>query len=278
MSRTVSDLMSTDLVTAYIPGTRDGILEKMHTEKVSCVPILERDDDELVGIITRSDLLKGGEEEQIALIMTRDPVVAEKEDSVESAVEALIKNEIRRLPVVEDGKLVGILSVADLVGEIDNEESVADYYHDTVCAIWRDTPIPVAALTMRLAREDASMILNEEGALAGILSDTDLVRSASIDDFVRSNNLGSGEEDDEWTWEGIKDNIMIYHGVSKIDFPKEPVTEIMTDGVVTKYAKSAASDAASDMAENEIEQIPVVNKDNEVVGLLRDRDLLPLLL
>lgn len=278
MTKTVSDLMSTDLVTAYIPGTRDGILEKMHTERVSCVPILERDDDELVGIITRSDLLKGGEEEQIALIMTRDPVVAEKRDPIESAVEALIKNEIRRLPVVEDGKLVGMLSVADIVGEIDSEESVADYYHETVCAIWRDTPIPVAALSMRLAREDAAMILNEEGALAGILSDTDLVRSASIDDFVRSNNMGSGEEDDEWTWEGIKDNIMIYHGVSKIDFPKEPVTEIMTSDVVTKYAKSAASDAASDMADNEIEQIPVVNKDNEVVGLLRDRDLLPLLL
>lgn len=278
MSKTVSELMSTELVTAYIPGTREQVLKKMHTERVSCVPILERDDDELVGIITRSDLLKGGEEEQIALIMTRDPVVAERGDSVESAVEALLENDIRRLPVVEDGELVGMLSVADVVGEIDSDESVADYYHDTVCAIWRDTPIPVAALTMRLAREDAAMILDEEGGLAGILSDTDLVRSASIDDFVRSNNLGSGEEDDDWTWEGIKDNIMIYHGVSRIDFPKGPVTEIMTSDVVTKYGGSAASDAASDMAENEIEQIPVVNKDNEVVGLLRDRDLLPLLI
>lgn len=278
MSKTVSDLMSTDLVTAYVPGTRDQILEKMHTEKVSCVPILERKTENLVGIITRSDLLKGGEEEQIALIMTRDPVVAHRGDSVESAVEALLENNIRRLPVVEEGKLVGVLSVADVVGEIGSEEDISSYYNERVCAVWEDTPIGVAAMVMRLGGDDAAMVLNEEGSLEGILSDTDLVRCASIDDFVRSNNLGSGDEDDDWTWEGIKDNIMIYHGVSRIDFPDEPVTALMTSDVVTKYAKSAARDAASDMVENEIEQIPVVNKDNEVVGLLRDRDLLPLLL
>lgn len=278
MSKTVRELMSTDLVTASVPGTRDQVLEKIHSENVSCVPITERDSGRLVGIVTRSDLLRGVEEEQIAMIMTRDPVTADPGEDVEDAVERIVEHGVRRLPVVEEGGLVGMLSVADLVAEVDSEDDVSGLFNPRVCGVWVETPIPIAAMTMQLGGDDAAIILDGEGGLAGILSDTDLLRAASIDDYVKSNNIGSGDEDDDWTWEGFKDNIMIYHGVSRIDFPEGAVSDIMTRSVLTKYAKSSAADAASDMVENEIEQIPVVNEDSEVVGLLRDRDLIPLLL
>ncbi|MBS1263611.1 MAG: Homoserine O-acetyltransferase [Methanonatronarchaeales archaeon] len=276
--KTVGELMSTDLVTASVPGTRDQVLERMHNQNVSCVPVVERGGSRLVGIVTRSDLLRGVEEEQIALIMTRGPVTAEVDDPVDSAVEKMMERGIRRLPVIEGEDIIGMLSVADLVGEVDSETDISGLYESRVCGVWEETPIPVAATVMQLGGDDSAIVLNDEGVLTGILSETDLVRSASIEDSVRSNNIGSGEEDDGWAWEGFRDNIMIYHGVSRIDFPEEPVSEIMTRDVITKYARSTAAVAARDLVKSEIEQIPVVNEDNEVVGLLRDRDLIPLLI
>jgi len=277
MSKSVSDLMSTDLVTATVPGTRAEVLEKIHTENVSCVPVTDRD-GALVGIVTRSDLLRGAEEEQIAMIMTRDPETTSPSDPVENAVRSLVDRGIRRLPVVEDDELVGMLSVADLVGEVDSDDPISEYFTPRVTGVWEETPIPLAAMVMQMGGDDAAIIMDDEGSLRGVLSDTDLLRAASIDDYVKTNNMGSGEEDDDWTWEGFKDNIMIYHGVSKIDFPDGLAGDIMTTDIVTKYVKSAAEDAAGDMVENEIEQIPVINEDSEAVGLLRDRDLIKLLI
>lgn len=270
--------MTRDPVTASVPGTREQILEKMHAETVSCVPIVERESGKLVGIVTRSDLLLGIEEDQIALIMTREPVTARAEETIDEAVKRLVKEGVRRLPVVDDGKPVGMLSVADLVKEVDSDEEIQEYYTPRASGFWDRTPVRVAAVSMQLSQDDASIALDSDGNPSGILSETDLVRSARIDEYVKRDNLGSGEEDDDWTWEGFKDNITIYHGVSKIDFPDVPISEIMTKDVVTKYSKTTAREASTEMVERGIEQIPVVNEDDEVVGILRDQDLIPLLL
>ena len=69
---TVSDFMSTDVVTVEIPGNRDDVLKILKRTGISGVPVLK--EGRLVGIITRRDLLSKSEETQLGLLMTSDPV------------------------------------------------------------------------------------------------------------------------------------------------------------------------------------------------------------
>jgi CBS domain-containing protein len=69
----VSDIMIRDVACATLPGSRDEVLEILKAKRVSGVTVLK--DGKLVGIVSRSNLLQNPEEEQLALLMTRDPVI-----------------------------------------------------------------------------------------------------------------------------------------------------------------------------------------------------------
>jgi CBS domain-containing protein len=105
--------MVKDVAFVSIPGSRDQVLKTLKERHVSGVPVVKG--GKLVGMVTRTDLLRNPEEDQTALLMTRDPLVVHPEDSVVEAARLLAENDIRRLPVVEDGSLVGIVSVADII-------------------------------------------------------------------------------------------------------------------------------------------------------------------
>lgn len=109
----VKDIMVKDVAYVDVPGNRDHVLETLKERQVSGVPVIKK--GELIGMVTRSDLLGNPEEDQIALIMTRNPVVVTPESSVIEVAKLLTENNIRRIPVIEDGALVGIVSVADLI-------------------------------------------------------------------------------------------------------------------------------------------------------------------
>lgn len=59
-------------------------------------------------------------------IASHDLVALSPEDSIERAVEAMRERALRRLPVVEDGKVVGIVSLGDLALERDPDSALAD--------------------------------------------------------------------------------------------------------------------------------------------------------
>lgn len=74
------------------------------------------------GIITERDILRlaarvGGELESIPVrsAMTRDMVTATPDDGLEEMMDVMTARKIRHLPVLDDGALVGIISIGDLV-------------------------------------------------------------------------------------------------------------------------------------------------------------------
>ncbi|MDL5502254.1 MAG: CBS domain-containing protein, partial [Candidatus Methanoperedens sp.] len=95
----VDDVMVRDVARAELPGSRDEVLEILKSKHISGVPIVKG--SELVGIVTRTDLLKHPEEEQIALLMTRNPITITSDKSIVDAARIILDNNIRRLPVVE---------------------------------------------------------------------------------------------------------------------------------------------------------------------------------
>ena len=108
----VKRTMSKNVVSVSVPGNRDKVLDLMRKEKKAVLPVVKEDTDILVGLVTRSDLINNPDEEQIAMLMTRDLITVNPSDDVVVAAQKMIENDVRRVPVVnDDGELVGIIGV-----------------------------------------------------------------------------------------------------------------------------------------------------------------------
>lgn len=273
----VNDVMIREVASAELPGSRDEVLEILKTKHISGVPIVKN--GELLGIVTRTDLLKNPEEEQIALIMTRNPVTISSSRSIAEAARVILENNIRRLPVVENNTLLGILTIADIVGAIGKMNIITPisyYLGNHVVSVWSETPISVVGAIMELADVKAVPILDSNMALVGVASDKDLIGASIIEDRTEVSNMSSGSDDDAWTWESMRDTMSLYYSVSKIKLPGYPVKDIIKfkgepDTVVSS---SQVSESAKKMRRKRLDQIPVITSSRNLLGLLRDKDLL----
>ena len=273
----VEDVMIRDVASADLPGSRDEVLEILKTKHISGVPIVRN--GELLGIVTRTDLLKNPEEEQIALIMTRNPVTISSNKSIAEAARIILENNIRRLPVVEHSKLLGILTIADIVGAIakmDIKTPISDYVGNHVVSVWSETPISVVGAIMELADVKAVPILDSNMALIGVASDKDLISASIIEDRTEVSNMSSGSDDDEWTWESMRDTMSLYYSVAKIKLPSYPIKNIIKfkGEPETVVSSSQVSESAKKMRRKRLDQIPVITNSRNLLGLLRDKDLL----
>ena len=271
----VKDYMTSDVVTVEIPGNRDDVLKILKRTGISGVPVLK--DADLVGIITRKDLLRKAEETQLGLLMTPHPVTIGPDSTVQEAASMMVKHSVRRLPVIDDGSLVGLLSVADLIAALAQmkiKDEIKDLYTSQTFAIWEETPLPLVGRIMEISGFEAIPILDAESTLQGIISERDLIRNSSIEDMVEVSDFSNGTDDDEWTWESIRDMHTISYGISKIQLPDRPVKTAMVRNVISVPMNAEVSECALKMKRARVDQLPVVNGDKKLVAMLFDRDLI----
>jgi len=271
----VRDYMTSDVVHVEIPGNRDDVLKILKRTGISGVPVIKH--KKIVGIITRKDLLRKPEETQLGLLMTAKPFTIAPDANVSEAARILVTKKIRRLPVVEDGHLLGLLSVADLIHAIAQKkikDEIKDTYTSQTFALWEETPLPVVGRVMEISGVDAIPILDAENRLQGIISERDLIRNSSIEDSVGVSDFSNGTDDDEWTWESIRDNHTISFGISKVQLPNRPVKLAMVKNVVAVPANAEVSECALKMRRARVDQLPVVNGDKRLVAMLYDRELI----
>ena len=115
---TLGEVMSRDVITIEPFDTIGHAAEKMVAEGVSAIVV--SDGGRLIGIVTERDLTRAvagrvhSSEARVREWMTADPqVVSESTDPVE-AVQIMLEGGFRHLPVVENERAVGIVSIRDL--------------------------------------------------------------------------------------------------------------------------------------------------------------------
>lgn len=114
---TIKDIMTTNVETCSILDNVFEVAVKMKEWNVGAIPIV--DNEKLVGMITDRDIVVRGIAEKhpgstkVESIMSGELITCSPDTISKEAAELMAKHQIRRLPVVENEKLVGIVSLGD---------------------------------------------------------------------------------------------------------------------------------------------------------------------
>jgi CBS domain-containing protein len=153
MALTVRDVMETDVPVVYETDTTERVVQVLKEHELPGVPVVN-EGGRCVGIITEEDLILSGENEDLHLphyfqlfggfvfleslshfedrlrkavaatakdMMTADPVTVEPDTTVEAAARVIARRKHNRLPVVEHGRLVGVVTRLDVLEALTRE-------------------------------------------------------------------------------------------------------------------------------------------------------------
>jgi len=126
----ISEIMTTEIKKATPDNTLADIAAMMRDEDVGALPVVQ--DGELRGIVTDRDIvvraIAEGKEPTTATVqevLSEELESVEPDDDVEDAADLMASRQIRRLPVVQRGKLIGMVSLGDIA--VKHEESTASH-------------------------------------------------------------------------------------------------------------------------------------------------------
>ena len=267
-NRLVKAWMSSPVVTVTpdtnLTDARSLIAEK----KIRALPVMK--DDQLVGIITKRGLLRldlsilgsGSwhtnadlEDEKVGDVMTRKPLTILAEFSVPKAARVMLENKITALPVMEKGKLVGILTNTDVLKflisaypELKKPVLVQNCMTDEVVTVERYTSLLEAHRLMGTKR-NGSLPVMENNKLIGLVTRTDLMSSDPSRLASRNNQELS------------------------LKILTQDVEKVMTKPVSTIGKDKEVIEAARLMVENKIHVLPVLDEKKELIGIITESDL-----
>jgi CBS domain-containing protein len=130
MADTVRDLLKGDPVTVEASATVQDAAKLMDEKDIGNVLVVEN--NEVQGIVTDRDIVvrviaKGdGADASVREAATTDLETLEPDASIDDAIQKMEQGNVRRLPVVEDGKPVGVISLGDLAQAKDKDSALAD--------------------------------------------------------------------------------------------------------------------------------------------------------
>jgi len=113
------DIMSKELATVKRDaGIRD-VIRLLAEHSITGLPVVD-DDMYLLGMVTEKDVLKmlyeyHGQSTSAEDLMTSDTICFHEDDDLIEVFESLVENNFRRVPILSEGRLVGIVSRRDMV-------------------------------------------------------------------------------------------------------------------------------------------------------------------
>ncbi|MFF8970141.1 CBS domain-containing protein [Streptomyces sp. NPDC014995] len=131
MTQHVRDIMTAEPVTVEPQASVTSVARLMRDENIGAVLVTE--EDRLRGLVSDRDLVvralaEGGDPEQttVASVCSDDLVTVTPDEDLDHAVQVMREHAVRRVPVVEEGRPVGIVSLGDLAIERDPDSALGD--------------------------------------------------------------------------------------------------------------------------------------------------------
>lgn len=274
----VKDVMTEDVQWVTVPGNRDEAIELIRELKVSALPVLKKDTKKFVGLLRLRDLFEDPDETQLGMLIKRDISTVSSEQSLEEAAEIMLETGERRLPVVEDDNLSGIVTVRDIlyraIAEREEDTPVSSCMQDTTPTLWLSTPLNVALEIINMSGERALPVLDDDAELVGMMGDEDIIAVSEIREKELKEQMYGRSETEKWAWDSED---TLYITKRSLTPPEKVVKEVMTTDIITVTKRTSASKCANLMRENDLDQIPVLSG-KELIGMVSDEDLLKALI
>jgi CBS domain-containing protein len=131
MANKVGEVMTKDPITVGPDETLTAAAKQMRDADVGAVIVV--DGATVRGLVTDRDITVRGVAEdrdprstRLAEVITHDLVAVSPEDSVDRAVELMRTHAVRRLPVLDGERVVGVVSLGDLAVERDSRSALAE--------------------------------------------------------------------------------------------------------------------------------------------------------
>jgi CBS domain-containing protein len=114
-------LKGAGVTTVASTATIEAAAQKLAAKKIGAIVVV-RPDGQMVGILSERDIIRGIGAEGTAILaapvsklMTRDVISCKPTDTIDHLMEVMTARRFRHLPVLDRGRLVGIISIGDVV-------------------------------------------------------------------------------------------------------------------------------------------------------------------
>lgn len=265
--RTVEQVMTRRPVTVHADEPLEAARRILLASPFRHLPVLDRTG--LVGVLSDRDLLAAvtmhgvddAMSRSVREVMKRGLQLIRPDATVSEAASAMVAREIGCLPVVEEGRLTGIVTAKDVLAEIpgavmpepETEAPTEPTANDLM------TPEPVTAVPEEMLFDAVARmaeggvrhlpVIDPDGRLVGMLSDRDV--RAAVGDPGEALRHGS-----DWGQEGMT------------------VRDVMRNDPVRVEIDARASDIAGLLADEKIGAVPVVDESDRPIGIVSYVDLL----
>ena len=127
----IAEIMTKDVQTVTPDTDLVSVAKRMKELDVGVIPVVEG--ERLVGLITDRDIViraiatgANVQQAQVREYMSPNPTTVSSNDDVQRATEIMAREQIRRLPVVDGGKLIGIVSIGDVAVDARKDKLTGD--------------------------------------------------------------------------------------------------------------------------------------------------------
>ena len=272
--KTVADIMTPAPIVVEVPGSRSDAINTMVRNKLTGLPVVRASDGMLMGVVSRRDIFRKFDEDQLSLIMKKGCITVSPDATVEEVARIFSEMRIHRLPVVDEGKLVGIITPTDLLRIIKDMKTdllAEDVIRTTCVTAFEDEPLTYTIPAMRVSDVSALPVLDAHGKLVGIITDRDLF-SDQVKDPEALKELGIS---DDANLAGFRNVLpLFYSATDKYMADDRTVKDFMVRNPTTVFKKTNLAEVAKMMVINDFGQIPVHGTKDELVGMIYDVDVL----
>lgn len=128
----VQKLMKRACITLNENSTIKNLIDTLNKNKVGCVVVTSLNSNYPVGIVSERDLVRNFKDIlnnntiKVKDVMTKNIIFCNKNTSSKELMEIMSKNKIRHIPIIEKNKLLGIVSIGDVVNRI-----IENYAYET---------------------------------------------------------------------------------------------------------------------------------------------------